>query len=365
MLSVQNNMKRVAILYLCYGAEEYMRMVADGIASQTYPKEALTFVCIPNGSTGNASEIVQTEFLPRSKKDLPEVVLLDDGKNHGFSGGNNLAITWAIERGYEYILLHNGDLVLEPETIERMVAVAEGDEKIASVQPLVLHMKSPEVINVSGGIVHIAGFGYARDNGTKRSQRVFEEVEDVTYATGAALLVKTSVIKEVGLLEDRFFMYHEDLEWGLRFRIAGYRNVLASKALALHDYAFTRNPKKFAWMELYRHVVLFGYLKPLTLLLVLPILVAVEGATTLLAIKGGWFSAKRWAWREWLRLRTYRLIFSIRTRTKRLRVISDRELVALFSGRIEAQEQSSFIVERFANPVLTLLTKGIQFVVRW
>ncbi|MBU0614025.1 glycosyltransferase, partial [Patescibacteria group bacterium] len=107
--------------------------------------------------------------LPRSKKDFPEVSLLDDD-NIGFAGNNNQGIKIALNKGYDYIFLHNGDLKLEPTTIEELVALAESDSSVGSVQALVKHWNSPKLVNVSGGVFHISGYAYAKDNGKKISE---------------------------------------------------------------------------------------------------------------------------------------------------------------------------------------------------
>src|SRR5689334_1561269 len=100
---------RVAIIYLCYGAEKYMRPVADAIANLSYPKDRLAFFVIPSGSPDNVASVIKDEILPRSQKDLPEVIVADDGVNRGFAGNNNPAIQQALDVGFDYVFLHNGD----------------------------------------------------------------------------------------------------------------------------------------------------------------------------------------------------------------------------------------------------------------
>jgi len=356
---------RVAILYLCYGMEKYLDDVVDAIQQSDYPKEALTTYFIPNGSPDNIVEKIKKDVLPRSKKEFSECILLNDGENRGFAGGNNLAIKEALSQEFDYVFLHNGDLKLDVNTISTLVDGMEADKTIGSAQPLVMYWDDHEKVNVSGGMVHIAGYGFARDNLRKLSDVDYSEIEDVFYASGAALMLRSSVLEEIGLMEEGFFMYHEDLELGWRIRISGYRNVLFSKTFVFHDYSFSRNPMKFAWMELYRWIVVLAYYRLPTLILIMPLLILVEAGTWLMALKGGWLKAKWWAYKEVFKKRTWVLLFSMRKRAQKLRVIKDKEILARVTGVIEAQEQHNSIVDIIANPIITVWLKLYQFLIIW
>lgn len=359
------NQPKVLILYICYGTIKYLPDVVSAIAKLDYPKDRLAVMFVPNGSPDGITEAIKKDVLPRSQKDLPECILVDDGINRGFAGGNNHGMRYAIEHGFDYIFLNNGDLTMNPHAISELVKVADADEKIGSAQSLVFYWNDHGKINVSGGVIHVAGYGYARDNLARIEDRTFEDGEEIAYSTGAAVLYRTSALKKVGFLEEGFFMYHEDLELGMRLRIAGYKNVLAPKSWAYHDYSFSRNPKKFAWMELYRWVVVLAYYKIATLILLSPLLFAIEIGTWCMAIKGGWIQAKLWALQEWFKPRTWKLIFMMRARAKKLRVITDRELLKDVVGAIHAQEQHNKIMDTIANPVVTFIWRVQKMLIRW
>lgn len=356
---------KVALIYLCYGMKNYLPAVIDAIAGLTYPKDRLQLILIPAGSPDGIREDIETQVLPRSGKDLPETILLDDGQNRGFAGNNNPGMARALETGADYIFLHNGDLKLTPEAITEAVAVAEASVEIGSVESLVCYWHEPEKVNIAGCAFHVAGYGYALGNGQKLSDLSLVSGQEIAYASGAAVLYRAEALRRVGLLEEGFFMYHEDLELGLRLRLAGYKNVLATKSLAYHDYAFSRNPKKFAWMELYRQVVVLAYYRPATLLLFAPLLIAIEVGSWLMAWRGGWLRAKFWAAREWLKPRTWKLVWTMRKRAQGLRVIPDRELLKHVVGKIEHQEVMNPWLERVINPAVDEAFQAGRKVVFW
>ncbi len=369
MSTNQHTRPRIAIIDLTYGSQKYLGDVMEGIASQTYPKDLLTVVLIPNASPDDVVEFTEREIIPNAgagaEKKYPEVVHLNDGVNRGFSGGNNKGIEWAMERGFEYVFLNNGDLMLKPNVLERLVEELEGRDDAFCAQPLVVHWQHPELVNVAGGVFHLAGYAYAGHNLTPVADLDVTKVQEVTYASGASLLMKTSVLREIGLMEDRFFMYHEDLELGLRAMVAGYKNLLVPDVRALHDYKFSKNKMMFAWIELYRWVVMLGYWKWKTLLLLAPVLFVIELGTIPLALKGGWIKAKLYSYRNLVKPSTWALMASIRKRTQRLRVVPDAVLFEHVVGEIEAQEQSSAIIEKVANPVMKAYRNMLAKLIVW
>lgn len=356
---------KLAIVYLCYGMKDYLAEIVDALARLEYPKDRLTLLFIPAGSPDGIGQVIRDTVLPRSGKDLAEVVVLDDGQNRGFAGNNNPGLQYAIDQGFDYVFLHNGDLKLAPNSLMEAVRVAEADTTVGAVQSLVRYWHEPNKVNVTGGAIHIAGYGFAKDNGRLVSEVTVEDGEDIAYASGAAVLYRVSALQKVGLLEEGFFMYHEDLELGMRLRFAGYRNVLAAKSFAYHDYKFSRNPKKFAWMELYRNLVVLAYYKPLTLLLFAPLLLVIEAGTWLMALKGGWFKAKLWSVGQWFLPRTWKLLWHMRRRTASLRVIRDADFLRLVTGKIEHQETSSPLMDRFINPTVDKVFKAGRKLVTW
>lgn len=366
MRKQKNNMKpTIAIIYLCYGNLRHLPDVVKSWENLKYPHDRIKIFMVPNNSPDGIQDVIRAEVLPRSEVDLPKIELIDDGENRGFAGGNNVATRIALEAGFDYIYLQNGDLTLGADAIDEIVDIAESDSQIGSVQSLVMYWHERDVINVSGGMFHVAGYGFARDNLLKISDKTFNTKEEISYCSGASVLYRASALKKVGLLEEGFFMYHEDLELGLRLRIAGYKNMLASKSLVYHDYSFSRNPKKFAWTELYRWVVVLAYYKLPTLIVLAPLLLIIELGTWPMSVMGGWFKAKLWAYAEMVKPRTWNLIFSIRRRAKRLRVISDREQLRFVNGVIEAQETSNWIVEYIANPSIKIIWKFLKKIIVW
>lgn len=355
---------KVALIWLCWNNFRHLSKVVAAWEKLTYPKDRMTIIILPAQSPDGILHAIRREVLPRSGKDLPEIVILDE-ENRGFTANNNVGLRWALERDFDYVYLENGDLRLAPEAIDEAVKLAETDVTIGAVQSLVCLWHEPEKVNVSGGMVHVAGYGYARDNGTPVANIAAKDGEEIAYASGAAVLYRASALRRVGLFEEGFFMYHDDLELGLRLQVAGYKNVLARNSVGYHDYQFGRTAKMFLWIEVNRWVVLLAYLRLRTIVLLMPLWLLLELGSWAMMLKSGTVIVKVEAYRVWCHRAPWLLLREIRRRTMRLRVIRDRDLVRLWTGKIEAQAMESRFLTRVVNPIVATLWRGLRKLIVW
>jgi len=351
-------MPKVAIVYLSYNGKHYLDEVFFALRALDYPKDRLELIFVDNASQDGSREYLA---------DVTGITFIASEKNLGFAGGNNLGITHAVANGADYLYLHNNDLKLDSEAIAQAVLLAESDAKIGSVQSLMLLWKQPEVINSTGGMVHFLGFGFVRENGAERQEAIGKrrDGEEIAYASGAAVLYRASVLKEVGLLDPFFWMYHEDLELGWRIRLAGYKNVLSLHSIAYHDYEFKRSIQKFYWMERNRFLVHFSHLKWRTLFFIAPLMFLAEPFTFLFAIRGGWGKEKLHVYRSLLSSNCWQYVRRKRRESRILRRLPDKEIIRLFTGKIEHQETRSVIVDQVANPLFSTAWKFLSRLIKW
>jgi GT2 family glycosyltransferase len=180
---------------------------------------------VDNGSTDDS--------VVRMKEAHPDINILETGKNLGFSGGNNVGIQYALDRHAELVWLLNNDTIVDAGALSAMVAAVEIDKRIGAVGSVIHYMDRPDQIQAWGGGRVNVWFG--------RSRHYLAPVDDeqIGYITGASLLLRVSAIKEVGLLDEGFFMYWEDADFGLRLRTAGWRLTVARESKVWHKEAGT------------------------------------------------------------------------------------------------------------------------------
>lgn len=348
---------RVAIIYLAFNTRPYLEEVFFSLHRLNYPSEKLQIIVVDNDSKDGSQAWLRTQ---------EGMTFFPNEKNLGFAEGNNLGVNHALLEGVDYVYLLNGDAKLHPDAIMEAVRLAESDTSIGSVQSRIMLWKSPQVVNVTGGMVHFLGFGFARDNGRLWSEVVRErsDGEEIAYASGAAVLYRASVLRNVGLLDPFLFLYHEDLELGWRIRLVGFRNLLSIHSIAYHDYEFKRSIKKFYWMERNRVLVHFSHLRWPTLALLAPFMLAAEIGLFVFAIKGGWLKEKSLVYMNLLNPRTWAYVVRKRRESRLLRRVSDREIICLWTGTIEYQQTSSGLVDRFINPILSACWSILQPFIR-
>lgn len=181
-----------------------------------YP--ALSIMVVDNGSTDDS--------VSRLREEHPDVDLLEARENLGYAGGNNFGLLHAMERNPDYVLLLNNDTIVDPSSVGHLVAALETDHGVGIAGPTIYYHAQPGVIWSAGGKIDwrrgnttLCGIGQVDEGqfGTKP--------RTVDFVTGCAIMVKREVIERVGLLDERFFAYYEEVEWCVRAVRAGYRAV--------------------------------------------------------------------------------------------------------------------------------------------
>ena len=231
-------------------------------------------VVVDNGSRDGSPAAIRERF--------PAVTLIENERNLGFAGGNNVGLRHALERDADYVLLLNNDTEVAPDFLRRMVAAAEADASVGVIGPTIYYFERPNLIWSAGGDIDRRR-GQTRMVGlnTPDAGQFGSEPRPVDFVTGCALLAKRAVIEQVGLLDERFFAYFEEAEWCVRARRAGFRIIHVPEARVWHKipldardsspavhYYMTRNRLLFlratgapwrAWV----HVLIAEYLRTL------------------------------------------------------------------------------------------------------
>jgi len=191
--------------------------------------ENFEIIIVHNGPGNNEFE---KEVRHASAK-ISEVVFT--GFNSGFSAGNNAGIRRAMQRGADYVLLLNDDTVVAPDFLGLLVEQARKDPAIGMAGPRIMFFSVRDKIWFSGARFNMAEcvFLYPGTGENEAAYGHFQPVES-DYITGCAVLVSKKLIETVGLLDERFFLYWEDADWGLRAAAAGFKNMLVPASKVWH-----------------------------------------------------------------------------------------------------------------------------------
>ncbi len=183
----------------------------------------------------NGSKLGDYEKLS-SLKNETNVTLLRNETNLGFAGGVNLGITHAIEKNYEYVALFNNDAAADKDWLQNLVAGFSINKDVSAVTGLLLH-EDGKTIDSTGDYYSIWGMPFPRSRGLHTATA--PQSEYVFSATGGATLYKTSLFKEIGLFDESFFAYYEDVDVSFRAQLAGHKIYYTKDAIANHKQGAT------------------------------------------------------------------------------------------------------------------------------
>ena len=159
----------------------------------------------------------------------PALLLVDGGGNLGFAGGNNVGLRYALARGdADYLWLLNNDTVVEPDCLTRMVRRLHDHPGRATCGSRVLFYDHPETVQALGGgrfnrWTAISSQSLGRFLPADRAVDVAEIERRMSYIVGCSWLLPRSYLEEVGLMDESYFLYYEEVDWVLR---AGGRYAL-------------------------------------------------------------------------------------------------------------------------------------------
>jgi GT2 family glycosyltransferase len=274
-------------------------------------------VLVDNGCTNDA--------VARLSPD-PRVTVVDPGANLGFAGGCNEGARHA--RG-EFLAFVNGDAVVRPDALARLVAVADDAGVGLTTSSLRLY-DDPDTLNSAGNPVHFTGLSWAGELGRPASD--FPRLRDVTSASGAATVCRADRFAALGGFCEPMFAYCEDTELSLRCWQRGWRVVYVPDAVVLHRYEFSRNTHKMYLLERNRLFLVLTLFSARMLALVALPLVAFEAAVLAVALKDGWGGRKVAGW--WWLLRHAGDVRARRAEVQAARTVPDRDLAHLFTGDV-------------------------------
>ncbi len=231
-----NDFPLVSIIILNYNAGELLINCIDSLKKSKYTN--LEIIVVDNISTDGSQK--------KCKEKFPEIKLIQNDKNLGYCGGNNIGIKQA--KG-EFITILNPDTIVEPDCIGELI-FAYNNCGEGLYQPKILSLNEENIIQSTGNMLHVFGFGFARDKGNKVIDKI-EEIEKIGYASGTCLFTSREVLDKVGLLDEFLFLYHDDLDLGWRAAQIGINSFYVPKSKIFHveSYSLKWSAKKFYWLE--------------------------------------------------------------------------------------------------------------------
>jgi hypothetical protein len=217
-----------SVIIVSYNTRSLTLQCLDGLMARS-KGVALQAIIVDNASEDGSADAIAAAF--------PGVDVLRNRQNCGFARAVNQACERATGR---VLFLLNPDATVEEGTVEKLLEVLSVDPRLGAVGPMVLspdgvpqHHCASRQISLARQLAWHFRFPTSRlflgevvgPHGARRTERL----------SGAAIAVRREVVREVGLLDERFFMYYEDADWVLRIRRAGYIVACVTDARVIHE----------------------------------------------------------------------------------------------------------------------------------
>ena len=341
-----NEKSLISIIVLNYNAGELLLNCINSLMKSTY--QNIEILVVDNISSDDSHT--------KCKKQFPDIKLIQNRKNLGYCGGNNVGIK---EAKGEFIVILNPDTIVEENWLDEMFnAFNEFGDGL--YQPKIISLNESDIIQSTGNMIHVFGFGFARDKGKKIIEKK-EEIEKIGYASGTCLFTTKKVLEKVGLLDEFLFLYHDDLDLGWRAAQIGINSYYVPKSKIFHaeSYSLKWSAKKFYWLERNRKYCLKTHYSKDTYKKMSFSLMLVDLSIWIFYISKGFLNAKIRA--ELDILKNKKIIENKYLELEKKKIIPDKELIKKFPDEIfvptNVSEQS---LNKKFNSLLTRLSKKVK-----
>ena len=228
---------KVAIVVLSWNSKKYIGKCLNSLKKIEAPR--IEIILVDGGSTDGSPKYLQANY--------SEFKLIETNKNLGYAGGNNVGLKYALGQNADFVWVVNPDIVVDQDSLKEALKVMTKDDKIAVVGSKVYFSPGFEfhknrytkknlgkVIWYAGGEndwknIFAVHYGMNEvDNGQNNKEK------EVDFATGSSMLIRCDVLRQIGLLDDKYFLYYEENDLCQRIKKVGYKIMYAPKSVVWH-----------------------------------------------------------------------------------------------------------------------------------
>lgn len=245
-------MKPICVVICNFNKQDF---VLGAIASvKQTAADIADILVVDNASTDHSVAMIRSQF--------PDIRLDELPNNIGGSGGFAHGMREAQLAGYRYIALLDNDAVVLPGTLAGMMTRLDGQDDIGVVGPAICKMDTPEMVQEVGANVLLEDSDFHLNYLSERYSAISAELQECDYVPACCLMTTGAVIAQVGVFDEHFFLYWDDIDWCVRVKDAGWRVVADPLVCALHKgggaNATNTIPRYYYW----RNKLRFFYKHP-------------------------------------------------------------------------------------------------------
>lgn len=212
---------KVSVVTPNYNGEKFLKTFFESLNNDS--EFIGEVIIIDNGSVDSSKE-----YIKNNSFNFP-VKLIENTENLGFAPAVNQGV---LESEYEYIFSLNNDTEVKKGSIKALIDLISSDENIFSVQAKMLQYNNKELIDDVGDEYNL--LAWTKKTGENHHSNEYTQVREIFSACAGAAMYKKSLLNEIGMFDDNFFAYMEDVDLAIRSKINGYKNLLCPDAIVYH-----------------------------------------------------------------------------------------------------------------------------------
>jgi len=214
----------ITIIIVNWNTKDLLQNCLNSIY-KTVQDIAFEIIVVDNASHDGSMEKLERNF--------PSLHFIENPVNYGFAKGMNVGSQYALSQGAEYVFLLNNDAVIDIDCIKVLFSMLK-DDSAGIAGPRIFYYKQPQKVWQGGGYFSRLKTGVVVPEKNKLIDKCNEELRQVTFLTGCAMLIKREVFEKVGLLDEDYFLYEEDVDFCLWAARAGFKLLYVPSAKMWH-----------------------------------------------------------------------------------------------------------------------------------
>jgi hypothetical protein len=242
---LMQTLRRVGIVVVNFnGLDDTLKCCASLLRLNS-DNNQVQFVVVDNGSSPSQHNEIRRAF--------PSFHVIRNESNLGWSGGNNTGIRYCLDQGCDAVILLNNDTVVSPELVTVLCNAFASSPSYGVIGPVIRFMDEPEAVMTDGVLFNqspiVAEF-FAR-KAVQEDQERMPQIIPVDIVNGCCLMIKREVFDLIGLIDDRFFLIHEESDFCLRSSRAGYTCGVLARGLVWHKGSSSFKRSAPGWQRYY------------------------------------------------------------------------------------------------------------------